>query len=91
MENNCSECDLMVILRWGLGIQILLVSAVQTSDFYKHIHTQKCGGKKLNSQATGVSTQNSIYKQKSIFIFIQQHRIMDVTVIVAIKIYLWCF
>lgn len=38
-ETKCSECDLMVILRWGLGIQILLVTAVQTSYFYSETYT----------------------------------------------------
>lgn len=90
-ETKCSECDLMAILRWGLGVQMLLVTAVQTgyslSLSQTHTRTEMWKKNKLSSQATGVNTEHSIYKQKSIFIFIQQPRVMDVTVIVVIKIH----
>jgi len=36
-EAKCSECNLMGMLRRGLGVQILLVTAVQTC--YSHTNT----------------------------------------------------
>lgn len=37
-ETKCSKCDLMVIQRWSLGVQILLVTAVRTRHKVTHFH-----------------------------------------------------
>lgn len=39
-DTKCSECDLMVMLRWGLGVQILLVTGVQTC--YPNTYLHQC-------------------------------------------------
>lgn len=66
-ETKCSECDLMVMLRWGLGVQILLVTAVQTCysvHSQAHTHTHQGKTHKQGSQTTE-STHSMAYKNRN--------------------------
>lgn len=82
----------MVMLRWALGVQILLVTVVQTcyshTHRYTHAHTHIHINVKKQARLPGYSSQHITWhiKKKSIFISIQQPSVTDATVIVVIKI-----
>lgn len=81
---KCSECDLIVIQRWGLGVQILLVTALQTSQSLTRIYTQK----NVNKNEVQHASSNMDFSMLDGVYITLQSRVMDVTATVVIEIIL---
>lgn len=62
-ETKCSKCDLMVIQRWSLGVQILLVTAVRTRHKVTHFHTDT----NLTRKPLGERRRTSRYLDRELF------------------------